>query len=490
MCGIAGVIGKSKHAGISYQLVTRLLERSESRGSDATGFWGAVPGDGGAVIYHKEPTKSTEFVHREQWKNVKTVAPNLLIMHARQSSQGMGDANVNRNNHPFVSADKSLGLVHNGRISEYMTLKRRYEVKSECDSEVLLRIFETGRAADGDAGKELPDTPDDVTRGVLGIKDIFAYVNEGHMAVALGERLDGGRRDLWLFHNKERPLWIADCRDALGQMFFFSTPEIWRDAVRDCNRASAVIGGRKHRIVKVPDDEIWYFTVDDKNQTVTNDGYMRFTVNGEDSYTPWDHEGSRYPIPQATKTLTVISDLGENDELSGVVPLAVNRHKKRKNGSANWYDQGQGPTVPKVEWRGGTTRYADQAGLAGGSGSGSVGNNRHPDEDAEEDNDDDMRYFSGRAPLRRDDRLVPVDEYVAKAIERRLSVGYNNDRFDLDALEKTVRQIRKQAEDIETTINNMVKENSMTTTDFQTHLEALEMVSTDLRGTMHMIDSV
>ena len=141
---------------------------TEIRGTDAAGFWGISKK--GTIYYHKEPVRSTQLVQSSSWRNVGQEEMDLLLVHTRQASQGVGMPQQNRNNHPFTSSDRCIGLVHNGRIPEYNSLRRRYEVNSECDSEILLRIFEQG------------------TERLDGIKDIWGQVQIGQMAVAIGEK--------------------------------------------------------------------------------------------------------------------------------------------------------------------------------------------------------------------------------------------------------------------------------------------------------------
>ena len=189
--------------------------KTESRGEDATGIWGT---GSGKIIYHKEPVKVKEFVAGDMWKKVRKLNPDLLLMHARAASLGVGSPKINKNNHPFVSKDCTTAIIHNGRIPDvdYDQLKKQYAVESDCDSEMFLRVFEHGKEP------------------VDGIKDIWSYMHRSHMAVAIGEHLGQNRR-LWLFRNTHRPLWLTDMRDKLGQVFFFSDTDIWDEAKNACN---------------------------------------------------------------------------------------------------------------------------------------------------------------------------------------------------------------------------------------------------------------
>ena len=129
MCGLAGYIGSSKKPKISYGLATALFENLEIRGMDAAGIWGTEQGNG-SIIYHKEPVNSSRFIKNEIWDNVKKLKPDLLLLHARYTSSGVGHARHNKNNHPFVSTDKTVAMVHNGIIQEACCLKEKYEIKN------------------------------------------------------------------------------------------------------------------------------------------------------------------------------------------------------------------------------------------------------------------------------------------------------------------------------------------------------------------------
>ena len=124
MCGLAGYIGVSKNKKISYDLSTALFDHLEARGMDAAGVWGTEPKDG-SIIYHKEPIKSSKFIKTETWENVKKLNPDLLLLHARYTSPGIGHARYNKNNHPFVNADKTVAMIHNGIIQEAYYLKEK-----------------------------------------------------------------------------------------------------------------------------------------------------------------------------------------------------------------------------------------------------------------------------------------------------------------------------------------------------------------------------
>lgn len=273
-----------------------MFEKSENRGIDATGFWGTETGTEGSVIYHKEPIRSSQFIKNEVWKTVEFFKLNLLLVHARGASKGVGEPAINKNNHPFTSSDKTLALIHNGRVDdcEYRPLKQKYETKSDCDSEILLRIIE------GEGENRLH-----------GIKQVWSLINEGHMAVGVGERLPNGQRNLWLFRNQHRPIWLADVREKLGQIFFFSEPSIWEEAVTECSVLRNFTSGQK--IIEIPHHQIWSFKL--QGSQVQNCDIERYEVHKKETKI-WEYDGLYHKLNKDEPYFTVVSDLNENDQIT------------------------------------------------------------------------------------------------------------------------------------------------------------------------------
>jgi glucosamine 6-phosphate synthetase-like amidotransferase/phosphosugar isomerase protein len=254
ICGLAGYIGQSKNPELTNQLITNLLVNSESRGIDATGFWGVA---GERILYHKEPIRAAKFIRRQIWQEALGYQPNLLLAHARGASRGSGDPLINKNNHPFTNYNKSIGLVHNGKIDdiEYHNLRKKYALKSQCDSEILLRIFESASYTRNDNFK--------YSKQISGIQDIYSLISRGHMAVAIGEKNIKGNKILWLFRNQYRPLWAIDVREQLGQIFFVSEPNIWNTSVAGCCQHEIIFNSQK--MVEIPTEEIWMFETNQEN---------------------------------------------------------------------------------------------------------------------------------------------------------------------------------------------------------------------------------
>ena len=235
----------------------------------------------------------------------------MLLVHARGASKGLGEPAVNRNNHPFVSNDYSIGLVHNGRVddTEYHYLKSRYGVQSQCDSEILLRILEAGESYSYSQLKKMFGKPEHPKR-LAGIKDIFTLITEGHMAVAVGERGSQDERMLWLFRNRHRPLWLIDMREYLGQIFFVSEPTIWENAVHECSGIKNVT--KTQKLIELPVEEIWSFKISDQETSPIN--VQKYEVLKEHRST-LPQDGKFFQITKREPRFKIITQLNEHDQI-------------------------------------------------------------------------------------------------------------------------------------------------------------------------------
>ena len=307
MCGIAGFIGRSKNNKLSFELLSELFERLDSRGIDASGYWLSESGDNGSVYTHKQPGRSSEFVNSDIWKSNKNVEVNLALVHARGASRGSGNPLVNKNNHPFLSEKSNIALIHNGRIDEYDSLKKKYHVNSQCDSEILLRIFEQAKHQYSEKflNEYIGILPE--RERMAGIKDIFSYVTQGHMAVAIGEWKNNNGRNLWLFRNEHRPLWIADARNNLGQIFFFSDPLIWKSAVNVIGDKSII----NSKIIEVIDHEIWHFSLDSEKQNITYPSKYYVTSS---ECKEWSYSGNALSLAKDDIEVNIITPLSSEED--------------------------------------------------------------------------------------------------------------------------------------------------------------------------------
>ena len=306
MCGIAGFIGRSKKPKLSYELMSSLFEYLEIRGTDAAGVWATETGDG-RVFYHKEPIRSSDFIKKPFWQKLGKIKLNMLLAHARATSTGNGHASVNSNNHPFVSQDKRIAMVHNGTLSEFQYLKDRYQILSETDSEVLLRMYEHG----------LGDTPDDEEPEdrLKGIKDIWSYISEGAMAVAVGERPHPNIRYLFLFHNAKRPLWVADLRKPLGQLFFFSSPDVWYQATSSSTQLKRSCASIPD-LIEIPVSQVWVLWLDGDNPMLLDaDQVFKYDLEIKASNEAWE-VGELIPVREPVMELEVITDLDAEENVA------------------------------------------------------------------------------------------------------------------------------------------------------------------------------
>lgn len=321
MCGITGLIGESKKPQVSFELVTNLFAQSEIRGDDAAGFWGVQKS--GSIIYFKEPGKATDLIKKDAWKKLMRFNANLLLVHARGASTGVGPPAVNKNNHPFTSADKNISLIHNGRVpdQEYDVLKKKYEVSSKCDSEILLRIIEGAeKYSDIEIKSNFPEYDVAFGRRLAGIKDVFSFTTRTHMAVAVGEKVEN-ERHVWFFRNRQRSLWLVDLRKELGQVFFCSTPEIWWAALSASS--AKFLTKTKVKLIELPEEEVWFLKTTEENPVLCEKNIKKFSVDNIGCQTVWVDEKDQIKITKKTPTSTVITNLDENDEIMGRKPIQL-----------------------------------------------------------------------------------------------------------------------------------------------------------------------
>lgn len=242
MCGIAGFIGDSTNYNLSYKLISNIFKNLQIRGEDASGFWGVLNKNN--IIYHKEPQKSSDFcLKNNYWKQLKDNPSDIVITHARGASADYGLPELNVNNHPFLNVSKNVALIHNGKINkfDYDFISKFFKLKSKCDSELYLKFVENNNIIDG-------------------IKDIWSYLYDSHMAVAIAQYLNKNNKNLYLFKNKYRSLWIADVRQYLNQIFFVSTKEIWEKSICDLK-----FNFDKAKLIEIHPDELYEISLINKN---------------------------------------------------------------------------------------------------------------------------------------------------------------------------------------------------------------------------------
>ena len=135
MCGIVGYIGNRQAAPILLDGLAKL----EYRGYDSAGI--AVYNDGGIDMIK---SKGRLKVLSELTHDGATLEGTMGIGHTRWATHG-SPSDVNA--HPHFNADKSIVVVHNGIIENYLKLKKKlkkrdYQFVSETDTEVIAHLLD------------------------------------------------------------------------------------------------------------------------------------------------------------------------------------------------------------------------------------------------------------------------------------------------------------------------------------------------------------
>lgn len=134
MCGIIGYIGNKNCVPI----IIEGLKRLEYRGYDSAGI-GIINEKECKVVKTKGKVSELEkLVHNEKLES------NLGIGHTRWATHGEPST---INAHPHLNKEKTLFLIHNGIIENYLSLKKGllkegYEFRSETDTEVLAHLID------------------------------------------------------------------------------------------------------------------------------------------------------------------------------------------------------------------------------------------------------------------------------------------------------------------------------------------------------------
>lgn len=141
MCGIIGYAGKRP----AVPVVMEGLRRLEYRGYDSAGVAWELNGE---INIARASGKLRAL--EEKLEKIPTILSTCAMGHTRWATHG---APVERNAHPHVSYGKTLAIIHNGIIENYMPLKRElrkrgYEFYSDTDTEVLVNLVEERRKSE------------------------------------------------------------------------------------------------------------------------------------------------------------------------------------------------------------------------------------------------------------------------------------------------------------------------------------------------------
>ena len=135
MCGIVGYIGKSN----GVQSVVDGLKELEYRGYDSAGIVSTQKNSPPVLIKEVGRINNLE-------KAIKKQAPsgNIVLGHTRWATHGKPSKN---NSHPHYNNDKTIFVVHNGIIENYLDIKAKltqsgYTFYSETDTEVIPNLVD------------------------------------------------------------------------------------------------------------------------------------------------------------------------------------------------------------------------------------------------------------------------------------------------------------------------------------------------------------
>ena len=134
MCGIVAYLGDRN----AFEIIIKGLKRLEYRGYDSAGI--ALSSNDNLKLYKKRGKVS----ELETYANKKDCEGGTGIGHTRWATHGEPTDN---NAHPHISLDGSIGIIHNGIIENYASLKQEllnkgYKFQSETDSEVVVHFIE------------------------------------------------------------------------------------------------------------------------------------------------------------------------------------------------------------------------------------------------------------------------------------------------------------------------------------------------------------
>jgi glucosamine--fructose-6-phosphate aminotransferase (isomerizing) len=135
MCGIVGYIGGSEAAPI----LLRALRRLEYRGYDSAG-WATV--DGGRLEVMKDVGRVDEIASR---LGVESMRGTVGVAHTRWATHG---APTQTNAHPHTDCKRTLAVVHNGVLENFLALRKELEdanhvFVSKTDTEVIPHLVQS-----------------------------------------------------------------------------------------------------------------------------------------------------------------------------------------------------------------------------------------------------------------------------------------------------------------------------------------------------------
>ena len=185
MCGIVGYIGSQR----AQDFVVDGLEKLEYRGYDSAGI--AVNTGGKAFAVVKKQGRLQNLADALEASPLEGLA---AIGHTRWATHGKPS---DENSHPHFNADKTIVVVHNGIIENYLELKtelltKGYHFTSETDTEVVAHLLDS--VYEGDileaTKKVLKRIRGAYALGIMAVNEpdrIIAVRKESPLIIGLGE---------------------------------------------------------------------------------------------------------------------------------------------------------------------------------------------------------------------------------------------------------------------------------------------------------------
>jgi glucosamine 6-phosphate synthetase-like amidotransferase/phosphosugar isomerase protein len=208
MCSILGFVGQTKEDQWeeTYRLLTALMIEGQARGTDATGYAGVTESlkqrRRYEVVSAKAAAPAARFTRSTDWRRLRHRRLRSFVGHCRYATTG--SALLPSNNHPHSS--KHLHLVHNGHIRNWKSLAedRGWLLRSDCDSETILRTVEDA------------DDP------AIGLAEALRVCDGSIATLMLDAKRDGL---IWIARNSASPLFLLRLQND-RRTFFASTRAI------------------------------------------------------------------------------------------------------------------------------------------------------------------------------------------------------------------------------------------------------------------------
>ncbi len=290
MCTILGAAGpinklSSKRKQEFHEFLSCLFCASEARGRDAAGFW-VWRGD--HYVAEKRPYAAEDLIQRSvRWKGLRFNPGSLYLLHTRAATDG--DPNDNVNNHPHQGTHSVM--IHNGMVWNHEALAREQclDMKSACDSEILLRLAEA------------QDTMHD------GIKHMFQVIDNATSSASIATAFVDRRQPdrIYIARNASGPCVLLHSKH-FNCTFFVSTDTIFERALQMMYKTKdlAVI-----EATKTQTRPMWMYELDDDGNFREEHHIKLAPVQT----TTWRDSG-RYNHPNAHMWEQFLDDVDDTDE--------------------------------------------------------------------------------------------------------------------------------------------------------------------------------